>query len=101
MKERSPLAVFVLPFITFGIYSLYWLVATKTEMNRNGTNIPTAWLLIVPLANIWWYWKFSEGVEEVTHRQMSAGVAFLMLFLLPVIGPAIIQTTLTKVAEIK
>jgi hypothetical protein len=32
---------------------------------------------------------------------MSAGVAFLMLFLLPVIGPAIIQTTLNKVAEIK
>jgi len=101
MKERSPLSVFVLPFVTLGIYSIYWLVATKTEMSSKGANIPTSWLLIVPLANIWWYWKFSEGVEEVTHGQTSAGVAFLMLFLLPIIGPAIVQTTLNKVAGIK
>jgi len=98
MKERSPLSVFVLPFITFGIYSIYWLVMTKAEMCSKGANIPTAWLIIIPLANIWWYWKFSEGVEEVTHAQTSAGVAFLMLFLLPIIGPAIVQTTLNKVA---
>jgi len=98
MTKRSPVAVFVLSIITLGIYALYWLVRTKTEMNSSGASIPTAWYLIVPLANIWWYWKFSQGVEEVTHKEMSAGVAFLMLWLLPVIGSAIIQSTLNEVA---
>ena len=97
MRERSPVAVFFLPFITFGIYSLYWLVVTKTEMNSEGSDIPTAWLLIIPLVNIWWYWRFSEGVEEITRGRTSAGVAFLMLFLLPIIGPAIIQSNLNQV----
>ena len=99
MTKRSPLAVFVLSIITLGIYALYWLVRTKTELNSSGASIPTAWYLIVPLANIWWYWKFSQGVEEVTHKGMSAGVAFLMLWLLSIIGSAIIQSTLNEVAE--
>lgn len=101
MTKRSPIAVFVLSIITLGIYALYWLVRTKTEMNSSEAGIPTAWYLIVPLANIWWYWKFSQGVEEVTHNEMSARVAFLMLWLLPVIGSAIIQSTLNEVAEKK
>jgi len=101
MTKRSPAAVFVLSIITLGIYALYWLVRTKTEMNSNGASIPTAWYLIIPLANIWWYWKFSQGVEEVTHKGMSAGVAFLMLWLLPIIGSAIIQSTLNEAAEKK
>ena len=98
MQKRSPGAVFLLPFVTLGIYSIYWLVVTKTEMISRGAEIPTAWFLIVPVANIWWYWKYSEGVEKVTNSKTSAGVAFLMLFLLPIIGPAILQTTFNKVA---
>ena len=98
MQERSPLAVLLLPFVTLGIYSIYWLVTTKTEMLGKRADIPTAWLLIVPIANIWWYWKYSEGVEKVTNSQTSAGVAFLMLFLLPIVGPAILQSYFNKVA---
>jgi len=101
MTKRSPVAVFVLSIITLGIYALYWLVRTKTEMNSNGASIPTAWYLIIPLANIWWYWKFSQGVEKVTNKGMSAGVVFLMLWLLPIIGSAIIQSTLNEVTEKK
>jgi len=101
MTKRSPVAVFVLSIITLGIYALYWLVRTKTEMNSSGASIPTAWYLIIPLANIWWYWKFSQGVQEVTNKGMSAGVAFLMLWLLPIIGSAIIQSTLNEVTEKK
>ena len=101
MTKRSPVAVFVLSIVTLGIYALYWLVRTKTEMNSNGASIPTAWYLIIPLANIWWYWKFSQGVEKVTNKGMSAGVVFLMLWLLPIIGSAIIQSTLNEVTEKK
>jgi len=90
--------VFFLSLITFGIYSLVWYVKTKNEMNTKGAKIPTAWLLIIPLINYLWLWKFCEGVELVTNKEMGAGVAFLLVFVLGVIGMAIIQDKLNKVA---
>lgn len=93
MTNRSVVAVILLTFITFGFYHLYWYVATKDEMNAQGANIPTAWLLIIPIANIYWLWKWSEGVEHVTRGKMSAGVSFLLIFLLSLIGTAILQST--------
>jgi len=99
MKKRSPVAVLLLPFVTFGIYSIYWSVATKIEMNKLGAKIPTAWLIIIPIVNIWWMWKHSEGVEIVTKEKMSAVLAFILQFLLGFIGQAIIQDSLNKVSE--
>ena len=100
MKQRSPIAVFLLPFITFGIYSLYWEVKTKGEMNNSGAQIPTAWLIIVPFVNIWWMWKYSEGVEKVTNEKLSGVIAFILMLLLGNIGQAIIQDSFNKVAEV-
>ncbi len=91
MKHRSPIAVLLLPLVTFGVYALVWQVKTKLEMNEKGSNIPTAWLIIVPFVNIWWLWKYSQGVEEVTKGSMSTVMAFVLLFLLGFIGMAIIQ----------
>jgi hypothetical protein len=98
MKKRSPLAVFFLPFITFGIYCIYWQVMTKVEMNNSGAKIPTAWLLIIPLVNIWWLWKYSEGVQQVTKEKMNGVLAFILLFLLGWIGQTIIQVSFNEVA---
>lgn len=47
------MAVLLLPLITFGIYQIVWYVKTKNEMNQLGATIPTAWLVIVPIVNIW------------------------------------------------
>lgn len=52
MEKRSPIGVFVLSLVTLGIYSIYWLVKTKGELNQRGASIPTAWLIIVPFVNI-------------------------------------------------
>lgn len=99
MKKRSPVAVLLLPFITFGIYALYWQIITKIEMNKVGAKIPTAWLLIIPIVNIWWLWKYCEGVEQVTNDKMSGVLAFLLIFLLGIIGAAIVQDSLNKVGD--
>ena len=99
MKNRNILVMILLSFVTLGIYPLYWMVSTKNEMNRNGANIPTAWLLIVPIANIYWIWKFSEGVEVVTKGALSGPVAFLLLFVLGLIGVAILQSKFNGIAE--
>ncbi len=98
MKKRSPVAVLLLPFVTFGIYSIVWQVKTKGELNSQGAQIPTAWLIIVPLVNIWWLWKYSEGVELVTKKEMSAIVSFVLLYLLGFIGSAILQNEFNKLS---
>lgn len=91
MKYRSIAAPLLLPLVTFGIYSLVWSVKTKNEMNKYGTGIPTAWLLIVPIANIVWLWKYSVGVEVFTRRGLGRHAAFWLMFLLGTIGSAIVQ----------
>ena len=98
MQHRDPIMVILLSIITLGIYGLFWYVVTKNEMNTKGAQIPTAWLIIIPFVNIWWYWKFCEGVELVTNKGMGVAVAFLLLWLLGAIGEAIIQNELNKVA---
>ena len=99
MEHRSPIMVFFVSLITFGIYGVVWYVKTKNEMNAKGAQIPTAWLLIIPIANIYWLWKYSQGVELVTNKEMSAGVAFILIFLLSVIGMAIIQSKFNAVSS--
>ena len=98
MKNRNPILVIFLALITFGIYSLVWYVMTKNEMNTKGAKIPTAWLIIIPLVNLYWLWKFCEGIEQVTNKGMTTVIAFLLVFFLGVIGMAIIQSELNKVA---
>jgi hypothetical protein len=97
MKHRGPIAVFFLAFFTLGIYGLVWQVKTKGEMNRLGAKIPTAWLIIIPIVSIWWLWKYSEGVELVTKKEMSTVIAFILLFLLGIIGMAIIQNEFNNI----
>ena len=68
-------------------------------MNENGAKIPTAWLIIVPIVNFWWMWKYGEGVEVVTNGKMSGVLAFILMLLLGFIGQAIIQDSFNKVAD--
>ena len=96
MKKRNPIAVALLPFITFGIYAIVWMVKTKDEMVAKGAEIPTAWLIIIPLVNIWWEWKYCQGVEKVTGGKMSGVLSFILLVFLGCIGAAIIQDSFNK-----
>ena len=98
MRKRSVAGVILFSLITLGIYAIVWQVKTKIEMNSVGAAVPTAWLMIIPIVNIWWLWKFSEGVEVATNKEMSGPIAFILLFLLGIIGMAILQVSLNKVA---
>jgi hypothetical protein len=97
MTKRSPVAVFFLPMITFGIYSLVWTVKTKDEMVAKGADIPTAWALIIPIWNLIFLWKYCQGVEKVTKGAMGAGLALVMLWFLGTIGMAMIQSKFNAV----
>ncbi|TMQ07257.1 MAG: DUF4234 domain-containing protein [Deltaproteobacteria bacterium] len=100
MTKRSIIAIILLTIVTFGIYHIYWLVKTKNEMVSMGADIPTGWLIIIPIANIYWMWKYSVGVEYASRGRMSSAVAFLLMFLVGyIIGPAIIQSTFNDIAD--
>lgn len=98
MKRRSVASVIVFTIITLGIYGIVWFVKTKNEMKKLGADIPTAWLIIVPIANIWWLWKYSMGVQKVTKESLNGILAFVLLWVLSVIGMAIVQSEFNKVA---
>lgn len=101
MKNRSIAAVILLPFITLGIYSLYWFVKTKGELNSRGANIPTAWLLIIPLVNIWWMWKYYEGAEQVTSSKVNGLLLFVLgIFVTSLISMALCQDAYNKIDEV-
>jgi hypothetical protein len=70
MKPRNPALVIIFSIVTLGIYALYWFVKTKREMNSIGVSIPTAWLIIIPFVNIYWLWKYCDGVEVVTKEKL-------------------------------
>ena len=99
MTKRSVVLVVLFSMLTFGIYHLYWLVKTKDEMVAMGASIPTGWLLIIPIANIYWFWKYCVGVEHVTRGKLSAPVALLLMWLLPIVGTAILQVTFNGVVD--
>jgi hypothetical protein len=100
MKHRNPIVVFLLPIITLGIYSWYWSVKTKGEMNKLGEKIPTAWIWLIPVIGyIWWLWEYSKGVEHVTNEKINSVLAFVVLFLLSTIGQAIIQDSFNKISS--
>src|SRR5262245_31345335 len=99
MNKRSVAAVIILTIVTFGIYSLVWFVKTKGEMVKHGADIPSAILIIIPIANIYWQWKWSGGVEHVTRGKASQAVTFLLIFLLGLIGMAVVQSWLNRAID--
>jgi hypothetical protein len=100
MKKRSPAVVFILGFITFGIYPLYWYVDTRAELNKLGAKIPTAWIILIPVVGgLYFLWKYSEGVDQITGGKLSKVMAFLLLWLLGGIGQAITQDYYNKLGN--
>jgi len=86
MTKRSVVAVLVLTLLTGGLYGFYWLVKTKDEMVARGADIPTAWLVIVPFAIIYWMWRWSVGVEYVTRGKASAVSTYALFVVLSLLG---------------
>ena len=91
--------MYLLIIFTFGLYQLYWYVKTKQEINGLGAQIPTAWLLIVPIANIYWNYKYCEGFSEFVKKDNNTILWFLVMFFVPIIIPAIVQSELNKLAN--
>ncbi len=99
IKKRSIVLVYFFSIITFGLYFIYWLIATKDEMNSLGADIPTGFLLIIPFANIYWVYKYCEGFATKVKKDNNTILWFLLYIILQIIIPAIVQSELNKISE--
>jgi len=100
IKERNIVLVYLFSIITFGIYGIYWIVSTKGEMNSElGAEIPTAWLLIIPIANIYWAYKYCEAFATKVKKDDNTILWFLLYILVGIVMPAIVQSELNKLAK--
>jgi fatty acid desaturase len=104
IKKRNMLAQVGLVIITFGIYAIYWFYKISEEMKYVGKDAeasPGLWtfLLFIPLANIWSYYKFSELYEKVSSDRFNKWLLFVLWL---VFSPAvwfIVQTEMNKQAD--
>ena len=101
IKERNIVSVYLLTIVTLGIYGIYWEVKTKEELKSLGADIPTAWLLIVPIASIYWLYKYAEGYSTKVKKDNNGVLWFVVFWLVGIIMPAIVQSDLNKIARKK
>ena len=97
IQERNVVLVYVLGFITLGIYFLYWIIQTKREINEKfGASIPTCWLLIIPIANIYWMYKYAEAYSIYVLKDDNKILWALLFIFVSIIVPALVQIELNK-----
>ena len=99
VKYRNIFLVYIFGIITFGIYFIYWAVSTKNEINSLGGEVPTAWLIIIPIANLYWIYKYCEGFAEKVKKDNNTILWFILYILAGIIMPAIVQSELNKLAK--
>ena len=97
IKERNVVLVYILGFCTLGFYFLYWYIQTKREINETfGASIPTCWLLIIPIANIYWTFKYAEAYSIYVLKDDNKVLWALIFILVGIIVPALVQIELNK-----
>ena len=99
VKNRNIFLVYIFGIITFPIYAIYWMVSTKNEMNSLGAEIPTGWLIIIPIANLYWIYKYCEGFAEKVKKDNNTILWFILWILVWPVIPAIVQSELNKLAQ--
>ena len=96
VKHRNIFLVYLFSIVTLGIYAIYWLVSTKNEINSLGAKIPTGWLIIVPIANLYWAYRYCEGFAQKVKKDNNTILWFILYVLIGIVMPAIVQSELNK-----
>jgi len=116
VKVRSPWAVALLPFVTFGIYHFVWWYKINKELKaygeakgydlgQNPTNsllalIPGFIIIVPPLVSYWRGTKRVMGAAKLTGQEPVSGWISIILYLL--LSPAFfayLQVSLNHVWE--
>jgi hypothetical protein len=100
LEERDVALYIILTIITFGLFGIYWLVVTKRDIKSRGGDVPTCWLLIIPIANIYLFYKYSRAAEKVLKKDGDWIVYFIFCFIFnSVITLALVQDGLNHIVR--
>lgn len=96
----ASIMLFCLALLIVGIvYVYYWLISTARVLRRSTNDgVPNALLLIVPLANLWWMWRYSQAAETYTQGKQQSALIFILIAALGSIGMGILQDTYNKMS---
>jgi hypothetical protein len=98
IRNRNPIGIIILSIITFGIYALYWIVKTKGEINSLGGKIPTALLAIIPIANVYFFYKYAEAFSTYVKKDNATIMWFLLFLVIAPVAMILVQITLNEYA---
>lgn len=96
IQQRNIFKIIILSLLTFGIYYVYWLVQTKNELHELDDRIPTAWLLIIPIANWYFYYTYIRAYAQYIKKNQRATISYYLFFMLP----SILSTLVYYAAEV-
>ena len=110
-NKRNLVPMFLLGFVTLGIYWLYWIYKV-TELANGVTTLPKRspvgqmLLCLIPFYNIYWYYQTSKRVDvmmESVGRPVDSGVLSLLLIFFPglPIAGLVMQDKINTVLEIR
>lgn len=100
IKKRNPALVLIFSVLTLGIYAIYWSVKTKNEIKSLGADIPTAFLIVIPLANLYFWYKYADGFANYVKKDDKTILYFLLGLFLPPIAAIVYQAELNKLAKL-
>ena len=89
--------------VTLGIYGIYWFYVTSKEMvaYKKLDGSPGLWtvLFLVPVANLYSYWKYSKAIEAVTDGKYQAILIFILWIVFEPAVWVLTQIELNKLAK--
>lgn len=99
----SPLILIIISYVLLVIGTVNSISNYSTTKTHNGLYAIGLILLIVGaisglVISIVWFFKYSKAVNEYTSGKMSTAVSFLVLFIIHLIGVALIQDAFNDVA---
>jgi len=80
IKKRNPVLVLLFILLTLGIYGLYWIISTHSELKKNTKSAPSLWMLFIPIVNLIYFWKYSKAINELTGFGAEGLFALWILF---------------------
>lgn len=101
IKHKSIFVTYLLMFATFGIYGLVWTVKSKRDMNSLGAEIPTSWLLLIPIVGVFWMYKYSEGFATHIEKDDATVKWFALHLFVGFLTPFFVQSKLNEISLLK
>jgi len=95
-EKREFMHLALLTVFTLGFYSIYWAIVTKRELNRAGADIPSSILLFIPIANLYFWYRYAQNYAYIVKKDRSHAETLLYFLVgcLPLISALIGATRL-------